>query len=98
MIVCQSTHSAHSALQLTLNLNGNNFGRSGIVAKPKIIFNEAKKIEFQSHFKNNLVKFCSVESYDNFKNCLFESALESKMVEKPKIKSINKPWFDRGCH
>jgi len=45
-----------------------------------------------------VVKFCSVESYDNFKNCLFESALESKMVEKPKIKSFNKPWFDRECH
>jgi len=60
MNVCQSIHSAHSALQLTLNLNGNNFGRSGIVAKPKIVFNEANKIEFQSHFKNNLVKFCSV--------------------------------------
>jgi len=33
IIVCQSTHSAHSALQLTLNLHDNNFGRSGIVAK-----------------------------------------------------------------
>jgi len=43
MNVCQSTHSAHSALQLTLNLNGNNFGRSRIVAKPKIILMKQKK-------------------------------------------------------
>jgi len=96
MKICHTTMSPHANLQLSLDNNSTD----GIVqvTHPKIIYRSCKKVNFQKQFQRNLSSISIVKSYENFKCCLSQTALDCCMVEKPKMKSISKPWFDKQCY
>ena len=87
--ICHVSHFPHCALQINLEFK-NKDDKIEIVHRNKIILREEKKDTFQTSFQSNLI-------FLDFQYCIFKTALDSKMVEKPKIKKIGKPRHDENC-
>ena len=96
MIVKSTSCPTHSALHLTLvcNLMKHN---SPVNQEPRIIFKQSNVMNFPERFQSNLTYCKSNLSYESFKNCWFQSALECKMVQQEGSKKFSKPWFDHDC-
>ena len=96
MIVKSTSCSALSALHVTLKCNLKKHN-SPVNQEPRIIFYKSNVMNFHERFQSKLTHCNSNLSYDSFKNCLFQSALECQMVQQEGSKKISKPWFEHDC-